>query len=622
MSDHLESLPTQPLTVPIAARPRRRWLRLLGLVCLGAIGVGLGLEAWRSGWRIDRLRSRSTIRLTTLAVDQGELAGTLVENGTLESESHSEVRCQVEALVGLTGGRGFVPLGPSRNSAGGVVGAPKLSARATAMARAGGGRAGTGPAMPVNVGGAAAGASAGGGTGLAPPPRPAIRSFNYPVPPYVPIRPRVSVAVAEKMGRVDPSMMMGGRGGGVFAEKPGSTRILEIVPEGTKARKGDVLCRLDSSKFEVERKSQEIRYLQAKTLVDQARTTLEVNEITLREYQDGVFPQDRQLLNQYLSSCRTDAERAGRALEWSREMAAKGLRSPNQVRADDLAMQQAEFRQRDAEHMLNRLINYTAPRLVRSLKAKIESIRADLLAQEAAFQLEADRLHRLDVAIANCTLRAPRDGVVVYYNPPNMWGRYESQVREGMTVREGQILIQLPDPGHMRVRARINESKVAQVEPGQRATISVDAFPDRLLSGTVTEVTPIPSSVGGPFSDVKIYYAIIRIDSGLNDGLRPGLSAEITFEVNPRRRVTRVPLTALRWVENQPFAAVARSSGEGASGPSWSWRPVELGQNDPEFAEVVSGLAPGDRVVAEPDQLPAPRPRHTTLDDGIAAVAG
>jgi multidrug resistance efflux pump len=383
---------------------------------------------------------------------------------------------------------------------------------------------------------------------------------------------------------------------------------------------GDVVCELDSANFRTELQAQQIRYAEAKARVEQIQATLDVNEITLQEYRDGIYPQDLQLVRQYVITCQIDEDRARKNLVWGKETAAKGIRSAAQVQADALALQQADFALREAEGMAVRLEKFTKKRLIKNLQAKIEAIRADKLAQESSFQLESDRLKRLEQMVANCTLRAPREGIVVYANQQNMWGRTDVQIDEGVTVREGQPIVEIPDPKHMRVRAKVNESKVALIYPGQRAEILIDAFPDQPLMGTVSEVTPIPAPANGPVSDVRVYYATVNIDGGGFDGLRPGLSAEVTFLVENRRKVTRVPLEAIRWVNNKPFAAVSTGAPGSVGTPNWQWRSVSVGLTNPSFAEVVSGLKPGDRVLARPDLLPAPRPNGpaTTTTPAVA----
>lgn len=616
---------TPSLHVPPARKPLRgKALAMTAVVLLGAAGLGL----YRSGHTPPWLAGREPVRLTTRPVDEGRMAGVVVENGTLESSDNAAVKCQVEALLGMTGwSTGLGAVSTPKNSSGGLSVTKSLTSRGAAVARAGAskGSAGAG-GLSAAAASSFSGSAAGTTSALASAasyklPKPPIRSFSYAVPAYNILRYRVSPAVARKNGWVDPSASIRGLS---IMDRPGSTRILWIEDQGKHVKAGDVICRLDSSKFEEEVKAQMIRYLQAKAWVDQARSILEVNQITLREYQDGVFPQDLQLLNQYIRSCETVADRARKTLEWSRETTARGFRSRSQLTADELAVQEADFRLREAGFMANRVERYTGPRLIRRLQAKIEAIKSDLYSQEAGFQLEVDRLRRLKAAVENCTMRAPRDGIVVYHNPPNMWGRLETQVREGTVVREGQTIIDLPDPRHMRVRARINESKIAAVRTGLKVDVSIDAFPERPMKGTVTEVTPIPSGAGGPISDVKVYYAMVDLDDGGFDGLRPGLSAEVEFLVKAERKVTRVPLAAIRWVDGKAYAAVVRESFEQDEGaapagsPAWEWRTVALGQSDPDYAEVVTGLAPGERVVTTPELLPPPR--HPRTNPAIAGV--
>ncbi|MGE5294334.1 MAG: efflux RND transporter periplasmic adaptor subunit, partial [Solirubrobacterales bacterium] len=163
-------------------------------------------------------------------------------------------------------------------------------------------------------------------------------------------------------------------------------------------------------------------------------------------------------------------------------------------------------------------------------------------------------------------------------------------------------------------KAKINETKVAQIHSGMPTLIRVDAFPDRPLRGIVSEVTPIPAP-NGAVSDVRIYFAVVRIEGGF-DELRPGLSAEVDFHIETRRDVTRVPLQAIREVDGRSFAAVQiKTSNPSDSRPSWRWVPVKLGLSDDSHAEVLSGLQPGDQVIANPEALPAPpgKPSRTTV---------
>ena len=376
-------------------------------------------------------------------------------------------------------------------------------------------------------------------------------------------------------------------------EKPGSTRIVSILPEGTHVTKGQVVCELDASAFEDELQAQLVRWLKAKSWVDQAKSILEVSEISLREYRDGIYPQDLQLIRQYIQTCKIEKERSERNANWSRDMFKKGFRTAAQLKADELNDQEKSIALEEAEGMLERLVKFTGPKNIKSLEAKIKAVESDKKNQEASFQLETQRRDRLQRNIDRCTLRAPDDGIVVYMNETNDWGRVDVQIDEGVAVREGQRIFQLPDPRSMRVKARINETKMGQLRSGQRAMIKVDAFPDRLMQGTVAEITAISTPVNGPFSDVRIYFAMVNIDQG-NDDLRPGLSAEVFLRCDSRTNVTRVPIQAVRSIDGKHYVALhqpapraeqnrpgsgSASSWVSVTPTSWKWSQASSGAN-------------------------------------------
>ncbi len=388
-------------------------------------------------------------------------------------------------------------------------------------------------------------------------------------------------------------------------EPPGATRILQIVREGTPVKAGDVVAKLDSSAFEDEEQAQQIRFLQAKAFVQQAQSILEVYEISLREYREGIFPQDMQLIKDYIETCELEKNRLERTVKWSQEMQKKGYRTRYQVNGDEKSYEQATIALNEARGMLARLRDQTGPKNILALEANVKAVQADKLMQDRAFELEKQRLERIQKNIRNCTVRAPRDGVVVYANQVDNWGQVATPIDEGITLYQNQPIFNLPDPLHMRVRAQINESKLACIYRGQPALVVVNAFRGRTMRGTVAEINAINVPLRG--SDVRVYYANVTIE-GSFDALKPGLSAEVTFRVQSRRAVTRVRLESVRWAGGQTFVALYDSAAADAGKPPWRWHQVELGLSDATYAEVLSGLKPGDRVASPSTGLESPTP--------------
>ena len=568
---------------------------------------------WFSGTSEALGLSQPKSLLKTVRVTEGDIQVVVTESGTLESAKNATVKCQVEALVGQVGGQqgnAKAGGGGNRGGSGGGGGGAQISS-------------GSGKSLGGAKGGTASksgseSASMGGGTVSL---RPVIQSFSMMVQPHQPLRGATSTggAATKKAGQ---GGMGGGanRGGGGMmmpTEKTGSTRVLKLVPEGSHVKKGDIVCELDSAAFRDELQAQLIRWEQAKSWVDQAREILRVSQISLLEYRDGIYLQDLQQTDKYIEICETQIKQSLENLKWSREMGGKGLISPSQLRAAEYSEEQVRIALEQAKGMRKRLVNYSSPKLIANLEAKIAAVKSDMLAQQAAFQLEDDRKRRIEKMIELCTLTAPGDGMVAYArdNSGMPWAPTVTPMQEGVTVRQGQAILMLPDPNHMMVRVRVNESKISQVYPGQKAAILIEAFADHPLTGVVTEVTAIPALANGPDSGVKLYYANVMIDKGF-EGLRTGLSAQVAFFVAGKEKVTRVPIQSVRWAAGSPFAAVPKSG----QSDGFEWRALELGLMSTSDAEVLSGLKAGESVIANPDVLPAPPAALLRTQIGAAPI--
>jgi HlyD family secretion protein len=547
--------------------------------------------------------------LATAKVDRGDIDQVVTENGSVESSDGDVVRCQVESFLTLpvAPSAGYIERRPlpakspataaarlasaARSTSGGTASAASR-ARAKSKSRDEQRAAAAAPIAPrLDESPLTAGSGTptdGSNQPAVPetakaPKRPVIRSFDHTVTPHTPLRSTLSDQ------------------GEITVKAPAPPTILSIVPEGTPVKTGDVVCELDSSGFQQALEVQKLRHLRARAWVEQAGYILAASEIALREYRDGILPQDLQLVRNFIGICETDRDRTARNVDWARAAMAKGFRTQGQVAADAARLELAEITLRDARGMLRRLVKYTGKRILKAHGAKVEAIRADRLSLESSLRLERERLERIEAMIAHCTIRAPHAGVVVYANRVNGWGTVETQIREGMRVYQSQPIFRLLDASRMHIQAKINESQVARVRSGQPVLIQLDAYPDHVMKGSVAGIMPLPSFAKGPLTDVHTFLANVRIESGGFAALRSGLTAELKFLVKSRRRVPRVPLESIRPFGDQTFAALVVST---ATGLHWLWRPIELGISDTTFVEVVSGLEPGDRVVAHAENLP------------------
>ena len=267
----LEPTPT-PTLIPtriVVARAKRRpigvWIAVGATMVLVAT---VGARAWEAGFKIQDLWRERPIPLALLDVDEGPIEVSVTETGTLESAVNSKVKCQVESLLGnvtssTTGGRTGTTGSASSAGRGGAGGASgqggaqganaggatsaKPSARSKAKeksgaaAKSGSSSGGSSSKTAATSGSSSGGSSIAGtssdlsGSTSTTGKKPTIRSFTYQVAKYVPLRGTATKA-AQTTAKSASSTAGGGRGGsGGSAETAGSTRIIEILPEGTHA---------------------------------------------------------------------------------------------------------------------------------------------------------------------------------------------------------------------------------------------------------------------------------------------------------------------------------------------------------------------------------------------------
>lgn len=375
----------------------------------------------------------------------------------------------------------------------------------------------------------------------------------------------------------------------VQSRNSGGTTILEVIPEGTYVEEGTVLVKLDSSALKTEETQQQIVCNTSEAAVIQARNVYETAKISKQEYLEGKYLQEKQTIEGEILVAKEDERRAKQFLDYSRMLFGKGYVTSLQLEADEFACQKAEMARKTAETKLKVLEEFTKAKMLTQLDADIKTAEAKLRSEEHSHQLDLDKLALIRSQIEKCIIKAPCAGQVVYANNTDRMGGTEILIQEGAQVRERQVIIRLPDPKHMQVKAKINEAKVALVVPGMPATIRLDAFPDRELTGTVTKVNEYPAPTGWFNSNIKEYETLIKIDSPM-EGLRPGLTAEVKIRVARLSDVVQVPVQAVFEHGEKHYCLTLRDG-------TWEAREVEIGPTNDKTVIIRNGLKPGEQVV-------------------------
>jgi len=413
----------------------------------------------------------------------------------------------------------------------------------------------------------------------------------------------------------------------------GTTTIISIVPEGTWVTAGEVVCELDSSTLKENAKQQEITTTQAEATMATAREKLEIQktqndsdiaaanlkselaQLDFEKYEKGEYPQQEQQLKGDVKIAEEDLIRARETMLFTASQVKKGYASQNELNASRIAVQQAELKLRGSEELLNVLQNFTYKRTIAELKANAleserELARVRLKASSAqtqcekeadaarlTYDVEREKLVRLHTQIEACTIRAPQDGEVVYANMSSGGGRRSEQtlIEAGMTVRERQPIINLPDVNQMKVDCRIHESLIGSVRKNLPARIRVDAYPDETFQGVISHVSSVPMTGSWPNTDLREYQTEVHLidDAERLRRLRPGLTSQVEILVDNRADVLQVPMQSIVNVHDRQVVFVF-------TGTTHERRFVKLGAANQSHLEILEGVKEGERVIMNP----------------------
>jgi HlyD family secretion protein len=377
----------------------------------------------------------------------------------------------------------------------------------------------------------------------------------------------------------------------VKAKNTAGVSILKLAPEGTQVKKGDFLAQLDGSLFAEERNTQQTLVNTVEALVVESNNLYETALIAQKEYLDGTYVQERQTLESAVFVAEENLNRAIEYYEYSKRLAAKGYINQLQLEADRFAVEKSRKELDAARTKLMVLDDYTKAKMLKTLESAIVTAKAKWESDKKSHQIAVEKLAEIDQQIANCTIVAPKDGIVTYAHDRQDWGD-GFVVKEGAVVRERQAIIRLPDPDSMRVELNINESLIQYVKSGMPATIAPIGMGDVVLHGSVEGVNQYAEPSGWRQANVKEYKAKVSIDEPATF-LRSGMTAAVTIRCAFVPHALQVPVQAV-YVHGREYFTFVRENGR------WEARPVKCGPNNDEYFVVEQGLEEGEMVAMSP----------------------
>lgn len=405
--------------------------------------------------------------------------------------------------------------------------------------------------------------------------------------------------------------------------------IVEIIPEGTRVKAGDVLIRLNSDPIENEIAEDELRVVEARNNFEaavtaeqiqisenasrlrQAESRLKLARLALEEWEQGQVVQTRKRLALDLEKAEKNLERLEEKYEQSMQLYDREFLSKDELDRDEInfidaraALEQARIaqdvyekfqHQKDAEQFRLDLEEAESEleRVRKENEVNLRNRRATLASRQRQFQLRDENLQELKAQLELCEIVAPSDGLVVYGTSTqrDSWrNQNEGGLAVGRAVRPNDLLVVLPDTSEMIASVKVHESLAGRVRPGQSASVRIDAL-GRDVPGVVESVGVLAETGGWRDPNRREYTVRIALDTeGVGAELKPTMRCEARITLDTVAESLRVPVAA---VFNEGRVRYVYTP----QGTRYVRTPVRVGRLSSTDAEVLAGLDEGDLVL-------------------------
>jgi HlyD family secretion protein len=346
-------------------------------------------------------------------------------------------------------------------------------------------------------------------------------------------------------GKVEPVLPAMAR-----AEFPTFVTDVKAV-EGQAVRRGQVILTLDDADIRAQLSQARVNLLAAKTDLQNGRTGGPPDEVA--QLQGDLLNAQTQVAN---------LERTQQALK---QLLARQAATQDEVAQNDAALATAR----------SNLLTLQQKKAALGQRSTVSVESAGLRVRQAQDQVVA-----LDRKVQSATVIAPTDGTL-----------YSLPVRKNDFVKVGDILAEMADLRHVRVRAFVDEPDLGSLAANQAVQVKWDAMPNRMWTGKIEQV---PKQVV-PRGSRSVGELLCSID---NDKLEllPNINVDVRILVHELRGVLVVPRGAINFENGQHYVFAVKDG-------MVSRRSINIGIASAEKYELLSGLSQGDQVVVHTESV-------------------
>ncbi len=205
---------------------------------------------------------------------------------------------------------------------------------------------------------------------------------------------------------------------------------------------------------------------------------------------------------------------------------------------------------------------------------------ADLKNAQVSLDKAKLEVEQAQLNLDKARIVAPFDGIVTAVSV-----NVGDNANSATTSTSATNAVTMYDPSQLQISVSVSEVDIAKIKVGQTASVTMDALSGKTYSAQVATISPAGTVTSG-----VVNYTVVLNLTNADEAVRPGMTSNLTIEVDKREGVLIVPTRAVRTVGPQKVVSTLVN---GQLVP----KPVTTGLSNDTSIEIVSGLNEGDIVV-------------------------
>ncbi|MCS7226811.1 MAG: efflux RND transporter periplasmic adaptor subunit [Gloeomargarita sp. SKYB31] len=361
-------------------------------------------------------------------------------------------------------------------------------------------------------------------------------------------------------GRIEPRQRVN-----LSPKTPGHLVAL-YVQQGDRVQAGQIIARMDDAELQARKR--------------RALADLEQAKARLAELERGNRPEEIAQVQAQVQAAQARYELARQRRQRNEALFAQGAIAQDALDVARTEESTALAAFQEAQRRLDLLRVGNRPEVIAQARAQVAAAQA--------------QLQTIEVQIADTVIRAPFAGVITqryasvgsFVTPSSFASATSSATSSSIAALAGDL----------EMVARVAETDISQIRPGQPVEITADAYPGETFRGQVVLIAPEAVVE----QNVTFFEVRVRLLTG-QDQLRAGMNVDAVFIGRRLPQALTIPTVAVVTERGKTGVLVPDAQGRP------QFQPVVLGVTLNEYTQVLQGLRPGERVFVDlpPGTLPS-----------------